>query len=215
MRQRAIAGKDRILQECGEYLVKDVAALRGRWRSLYEGGADRPLHLEIGSGKGQFITALAEAHPDIDYLACEGGTYIYIRILQKAKELGLANLKVLPFYLHDPCEIFSDGEIDRLYLNFSDPCPKKRHAKRRLTHRRYLAQYRRIASPGAELFFKTDNDDLFAFSLEEFEAEGLPLLARSDDLWNSPYAEDNVPTEYEERFARGGKTIHYARVKLR
>lgn len=175
-----------------------------------------PVYIEIGSGKGQFLTQKALLEPNNYYLACEGGSNIYIRVLQKARKLELKNFKLINEYIVEPAEWFPENSLDGIYINFCDPWPKKRHAHRRLTHRRLLEQYIRIAKPGACLEFKTDNDALFEWSLEEFEAAGLlPALEQSRDLWRSEYAGKNIRTEYEDRFGGAGKGINYIKLQLK
>lgn len=177
---------------------------------------DMPVYIEIGSGKGQFLTRMAQLHPENYYLACEGGANIYIRILQKAQSLGLRNIKVISDYIVAPEEWFPESSLDGIYINFCDPWPKSRHAHRRLTARRLLEQYKTIAKPGAHLMFKTDNDELFEWSLEEFAAAGLlPPVEFSRGLWHSEYAEDNICTEYEDRFGDAGKSINYIKLRLK
>ena len=212
MRQRHIRNREEILKDCGEYLVQDPRSLRGQWRSAF--GKEGPLKLEIGSGKGRFITQMALAHPDENFIACEGQYNVYPRILQKAKALELSNMLLLGEYIADPSDFFADGEIDGIYLNFSDPW-KKRTANRRLTYRTKLEGYKRICSPGAVLEFKTDNDDLFDFSLEELSAVGLTPSTVEYDLHASEFAENNVLTEYEEKFTVIGSKIKFLRVYLR
>ena len=174
-----------------------------------------PLFLEIGSGKGAFITQLALQNPDKFYLACEGGININVRILQKAAELNLQNLKVITEYITVPTDWFAPNTLDGIYINFCDPWPKDRHAHRRLTYRNLLEGYKTIAKPGAFLQFKTDNDALFEWSLEEFKAADLLILEMSRDLHNSGFAEKNIPTEYETKFASAGKSINYAKLLLK
>ena len=192
------------------YLAEDGREHKGSWKELF--ASEAPLYLEIGSGKGRFIAGLAEKHPECSFIACEGGYHIYPRILQKAAAQELSNLRVLPEYIYDPCDFFEDGELDGIFINFCDPWPKARHARRRLTHRRMLEQYRRAVKPGGYLRFKTDNDGLFDFSLEEFAAAGLAPAAVTRDLHASPFAVENVMTEYEERFSSEGKNINYAEI---
>jgi tRNA (guanine-N7-)-methyltransferase len=155
---------------------------------------------------------MASSHPEQLFLACEGGSNIAIRILQKCKAQELANLRVIRAYADDLSAFFGDGELDGIFINFCDPWPKARHARRRLTHRRMLEQYRRAVKPGGYLRFKTDNDGLFDFSLEEFAAAGLAPAAVTRDLHASPFAAENIMTEYEERFSAEGKNINYAEI---
>ena len=209
MRQRGVKNREQIIDECREYIAEFEP---GKARNIFP--EDKPLFLEVGSGKGRFITETAKAHPECNFLACEGGNNIYIRILQKAKDAGLDNLKVITDYIERPCEVFAEGELDGIYLNFSDPWPKDRHYKRRLTYREKLADYQKICKPGSFLRFKTDNDALFEFSLEEIEACGLKIAEITRDLHASEWAADNIMTEYEEKFSAKGAKINYVKVVL-
>ena len=212
MRQRHIRNRDQILEDCGAYLAKNPQALKGHWREAFPGQG--PLKLEIGSGKGRFITQMALAHPEENFIACEGQYNVYPRILQKAKAMELSNMLLLAEYIADPSDFFADGEIDGIYLNFSDPW-KKKTANRRLTYRTKLEGYKRICAPGAALEFKTDNDELFEFSLEELQAVGLVPDVVEYDLHASEYAEGSILTEYEEKFTLKGSKIKFMRVYLR
>ena len=209
MRQRHIRNREDILRDCGGYIVEDPKSMKGRWKELFPGCEG--LYLEIGSGKGQFISGMAERYPQRAFLACEGQFNVYPRILQKIGANGLENLRLISEYITDPCDLFEDGELSGIYLNFSDTW-KKQTAHRRLTHRSKLEGYRRICRPGSALEFKTDNDELFEFSLEEMAATGLKPETVVYDLYSSELAEDNIPTEYEEKFTKNGLKIKYLRL---
>jgi len=231
VRQRRVKKRSLYLQLCSNYIFEgcpnqDKAYIKDEEKandsydkySFKESNAipnEKELYLEIGSGKGRFITEMAKLNPDKYFLGCEGGVNINIRILQKAEELKLDNLKVITEYITVPSLWFPDDSLDGIYLNFCDPWPKDRHANRRLTYRKMLEGYKQIAKPGAFLQFKTDNDALFEWSLEEFSAANLETLAISRDLWNSEYASGNVMTEYEEKFGQTGKSINYIKLKLK
>ena len=206
MRQRHIKNRESIIEECGGCLIEDPAGCRERWNEVF--GRTAPVVLEIGSGKGQFVTGMAQRFPDIDFIACEGQFNVYPRILQKVTQLGLTNVKVIGSYISDPSEFFSQGEISGIYLNFSDPW-KKRTRHRRLTSRQKLEGYRTICAPGSFLRFKTDNDELFEYSLEELAAAGLVPSCVEYDLHNSPLSAGNIMTEYEEKFTNEGSKIKY------
>ncbi len=212
MRQRAVKSREEIIKNCEAWIIKEPRACRGHWREAFP--APRPVCLEIGSGKGRFICEMAERHPEYDFLACEGGTNISIRILQKAAERQIQNLRLISEYIIKASEYFEDGELEGIFINFCDPWPKARHAHRRLTHRLMLEEYKRVVRPGGCIAFKTDNDELFDFSLGEFEACGLVPARLTRDLHSSPWAEENVMTEYEEKFSGAGKTINYAYIEL-
>ena len=207
MRQRKVKNRDAICEACAVWIADDPKERKGRWREAFA-DPSLPLHVEIGSGKGRFICEMARLHPEINFLAVEGGAKINVRILQKAKDYNLSNLLVIMSYIEDARDFFAAGELDRIYLNFSDPWPKARNAKRRLTHRSKLAAYEACAAPGALLQFKTDNDGLFAFSLDEIRSRGLLIRWVTKDLHHSPYAARNVETEYEQKFSAKGKSIN-------
>ena len=179
--------------------------LRGRWNELF--GNDHPIHIEVGMGKGRFIMTLARMHPEINFVGIEKYSSVMIRAVQKWEETQEKNIFFLRMDAEDICEVFDRDEISRIYLNFSDPWPKDRHAKRRLTSRQFLARYDQILVPDGRVIFKTDNSSLFDFSLAEAEQEGWILDYQTRDLHHSPYAEGNVMTEYEERFSRLGQHI--------
>ena len=213
MRLRNVTGSRDVIA-ADEYAIHDPyeqKALKGHWNGLF--GRKAPLKLELGSGKGRFITTLAQRDTDIDFIACEGAFNVYPRILQKAAALELPNLRVLSEYVADPTEFFADGEISGIYLNFSDPW-KKRTANRRLTYREKLEGYRRICKSGATLEFKTDNSELFEYSLGELSACGLVPDIIETDLHASPLEIFNIHTEYEDKFTERGEKIKYFRISF-
>ena len=171
-------------------------------------GNNNPIFIEVGMGKGQFITSLAALHPEINYIGIEKYSSVLIRAIEKQEDLQLPNLKFLRFDAEYLPDIFAPGEIAHIYLNFSDPWPKDRHAKRRLTSTRFLERYNNILTPEGRVMFKTDNKDLFDFSLEQVEEAGWILENHTYDLHHSEYNEGNVMTEYEERFSAKGNPIH-------
>lgn len=167
----------------------------------------QPLHIEVGSGMGRFITEMAKANPEINYIGIERDKNVMIRIVEKAVEQNIDNLRLLTLDAEHLPEFFNEGEVDRIYLNFSDPWPKTRHAKRRLTHENFLKLYEMILRPDGEIHFKTDNQHLFEFSLESMSQYGMKLKNINLDLHtNEP--EDNIKTEYEEKFSKKGFRIN-------
>lgn len=175
------------------------------------------LHLEIGCGKGAFACGMAAAHPDVNFIAMERVSDVACLALEKAMACADERPDNLRFMIGDAralTEMFPPDTFDCIYLNFSDPWPKSGYYKRRLTYRAFLEQYRILLKEGGLLRFKTDNDDLFAFSLEEFAAAGLHVEWSTDDLHHSPYAEGNVMTEYERNFTEKGQLIHAALVRF-
>ena len=187
------------------FIVQEPARLRGKWRDEF--GSNAPIHIEIGMGKGRFLLTLAQQNPEINYIGIEKYSSVLLRALSRQEELQLPNLRLLRYDAETVDEIFAEGEISRIYLNFSDPWPKDRHAKRRLTSDRFLARYARILAPGGHVEFKTDNVDLFDFSLEEAARCNWSLSHVTRDLHASADAEGNVMTEYEERFSAMGNPI--------
>ena len=211
MRQRKIKDIEEKLEHFTQYMVEAPEEQKGKWREIF--GNDNPIYLEIGCGKGQFITEHARRNPDCNYIAIEGQDSVIWRALQKVEKLELTNLCFIKKYIDDIRDFFADGELEGLYLNFSDPWPKERHAKRRLTYHKKLKQYIQIIKPEGHIEFKTDNEGLFEFTLEQIEEAELKILEMSRDLHNSPYAEKNIPTEYEDKFSQKGKNINYVSMK--
>lgn len=204
MRLRNVRGAKEAIDE-NEYVIKKPADYQGKWKELF--GNENPIHIEVGMGKGKFITTLAQQNPDINYIGIEKFSSVLIRALEKQEELQLPNLYFLREDAAEITEFFGKSEIARIYLNFSDPWPKDRHAKRRLTSKEFFARYDRILAPDGEVQFKTDNRMLFDFSLEQAEEAGWTLTLKTFDLHHSAYAEGNVMTEYEERFSAKGNPI--------
>lgn len=211
MRQRNIKNLETKLNEVREYMIENPESMKGRWRSLFNCGGD--LLLEIGCGKGQFITSHAEANPDNMYLAIEGQSNILLRALQKSKANNLNNVRFFAKYIDNANDFFEKGEIDKIYLNFSDPWPKERHARRRLTHRERLKSYFDVLKEDGVIEFKTDNDALFEFSMTEIRESGYEILEYTEDLHNSDFESKNITTEYEDKFSSGGKNINYVKFK--
>ena len=213
MRMRKKKHSEERLNACGEYLfttdkvMTDPAAEIGM-----KGGK---VFLEIGAGKGGFACAMAERHSDAAYFAMERVTDCVVLCVEKAKsgEFGeLNNLRFVIDTADNLLKLFAPGSVDSIFLNFSDPWSKKGYAKRRLTHRRYLAMYMNLLRDGGTLCFKTDNVGLFDFSLEEIEAMGLSLSAMTRDLHASEWAEGNIMTEYERNFSEQGMKINMLRI---
>ena len=213
MRQRCVKNKAQILLECAEYNITNPEELKGKWKDRFDNGKE-DIFLEIGSGKGQFLLGMATSFADKNFIACEGGENINVRILQKVQQNQPGNMLVITKYIEKASDMFAEGELSGIYLNFSDPWPKDRHQHRRLTYRDRLEEYKKVIKPGGFLAFKTDNDELFEWSLSEFEFCGLNPSIICRDLWNSEYKEANIPTEYEEKFASQGKTINYVLVNF-
>lgn len=190
-----------------EYCIKNAAELKGSWNSIFEN--DAPIHIEIGMGKGRFIMALAAENPDINYIGMERYDSVLYRALQKMEENPLPNLRFLCEDATSLPDFFEKGEIDRIYLNFSDPWPKDRHAKRRLTSRQFLERYDQVLADSGRIEFKTDNESLFDFSLDEVAQSKWNLDAVTRDLHHDPQmCQGNIMTEYEEKFSSMGNPIY-------
>ena len=206
MRLRNVKGSREAIQE-SIYVVHEEETRAGSWHDIF--GNDHPIHIEIGMGKGQFLMELARRHPDINYLGMERYSSVLLRALQKMEEEPLPNLYFLCEDAAELPEMFANGELNRIYLNFSDPWPKARHAKRRLTSTEFLARYNLVLAADGQIEFKTDNMDLFDFSLESVEEAGWRLVGCSRDLHHDPTMnEGNIMTEYEEKFSAKGNPIY-------
>lgn len=181
----------------------DWKVFAGAWTEAF--GRTAPLHVEIGVGKGDFLTELAARNPDVNYVGLEAQQGVLYFAARKAAARELKNVRLLVFDAAHLTELFAPAEVDRIYLNFSDPWPKARHAKRRLTSELFLARYAAVLKADGEIHFKTDNTGLFDYSLETMEREGWQLSRVTHDL-HACGEEDNIMTEYERKFsARGAK----------
>lgn len=206
MRLRNIKGAEEFIAN-SIYVIHDPEEHKGKWHSFFNN--ENPLHIEIGMGKGKFIHTLAETHPEINYIGIEMYSSVLYRAIEKRQETDLPNLYFIRMDAKNLCDVFEQHEIDRIYLNFSDPWPKERHAKRRLTSPVFLSLYDIVLNKNGIVCFKTDNRDLFDYSVETIESTTPWKLKHvTYDLHNSPYAEGNVMTEYEEKFSSKGMPIH-------
>lgn len=206
MRLRNIPGADEAIAD-SPHCIQEPMAEKGRWHLIF--GNENPIHIEIGMGKGQFIMKIAKEHPDINYIGIERYSSVLLRALQKMEIEPLPNIRFLCMDASIITEVFDKEEVAKIYLNFSDPWPKERHAKRRLTSRQFFERYDKILAGNGVVEFKTDNDDLFAFSMEEVAEAGWTLDAHTFDLHHDPVLnEGNVMTEYEEKFSSLGHPIH-------
>lgn len=211
MRQRNIKNLDQKIRRNSTFLVTDPESCRGRWREVF--GNNAPVYLEIGCGKGRFIALRAAAFPEKNFIAVEGQSNVALRALQKAEICHFDNLRIFIDYVDDLGRYFEPGELAGIYLNFSDPWPKARHAKRRLTYREKLKNYRSVMSPKGTIEFKTDNDGLFAFTIDEIRNAGFSIWEMTTDLAASTFESKLFTTEYEERFGSAGKNINYVKFK--
>lgn len=208
MRLRRKPWIDEAIKEYGHFLYLEAPeGIAGKWRRLFP-HPERPLHVEIGTGKGQFISRMAAMHPDVNFVGIErqAGVLYYAGKKVAASETPLSNVRLLLVDAEEIEDLFAPEEVDVFYLNFSDPWPKARHYKRRLTYRGYLARYARLLRTDGEVRFKTDNQGLFAFSIGEFGAAKWRMQSVTFHLHAHP-AEGDAQTEYEEKFSRKGNRI--------
>ena len=205
MRLRNITGSREVIAQ-NPYVYHEPELLKGRWKESF--GNDNPLFVEIGMGKGQFIMTLAKMNPSINYIGIEKYSSVLLRALQKMEAEPLPNVRFIRMDAEEILDVFDKGEVDKIYLNFSDPWPKDRHAKRRLPSRAFLDRYDVILASNGNVEFKTDNKDLFDFANEELKESKWQLEAITYDLHNDGQMnEGNVMTEYEEKFSGMGNPI--------
>ena len=209
MRLRNIPGADDVIKS-HPIAVKEEKEYKGKWKNVF--GNEQPIHMEIGMGKGQFLLTLAKQNPEINYIGIERYSSVLLRALEKfdtEEFCGLTNIRFICMDAMELPEVFELGEVAKIYLNFSDPWPKARHARRRLTSTRFFEQYDKVLAQEGVVEFKTDNRPLFEFSLEQVEEAGWKLLAHSFDLHSDEKMNvGNVMTEYEEKFSSMGNPIH-------
>ena len=204
MRLRNVPGaKETIIQS--DFSIQEPKTYRGKWSEEFKN--ENLIHIEIGMGKGKFILEMAERNPEINYIGIEKYSSVLVRAVEKTENFEGENLRLIRMDAEEIEEVFAPEEVDRIYLNFSDPWPKDRHAKRRLTSARFLERYDHILAPDGRIMFKTDNRNLFDFSLEQIEEAGWILENYTYDLHNSKFNEGNVMTEYEEKFSAKGNPI--------
>ena len=205
MRVRNRKGATELLEANPQYVVLNPEDAKGKWHEIF--GNDHPIHIEVGSGKGAFITGMAKANPEINYIGIDIQKSVLSYALDKVLEADVPNIKLLWVDGDSLTNYFEDGEIDQLYLNFSDPWPKKRHEKRRLTYKTFLDTFKQILPEHGEIHFKTDNRGLFEYSLVSFSQYGMTLKGVWLDLHASDF-EGNVMTEYEKKFSSIAPVIY-------
>lgn len=210
MRLRNIPRAGSVLNECKE-VVKNEIECRGTWHKIF--GSPNPVHIEIGMGKGQFLLTLAGQNPDINYIGIERYSSVLLRAVEKYSAVcteDISNIRFICMDARNAADVFAPGEVDRIYLNFSDPWPKARHAARRLTSREFLSRYEKILTENGSIEFKTDNRLLFDFSVAEIEAcPFFQITACTYDLHRDPdMNQGNIMTEYEEKFSSLGNPIY-------
>ena len=201
MRLRNVPGARETIIE-NQFSIQQPEQMKGKWAEVFQN--DHPIHIEVGMGKGQFIIEMARRNPEVNYIGIEKYSSVLVRAVEKLEDFEQDNLRLIRMDAENIEEVFDKDEVDRIYLNFSDPWPKDRHAKRRLTSTRFLERYDNILTPEGRVMFKTDNKDLFDFSLEQVEEAGWILENHTYDLHHSEYNEGNVMTEYEEKFSAKG-----------
>ena len=192
------------MERCAAWQIREPEALRGSWRSLMPGAAE--LRLELGCGKGRFTCQTAAAEPDVLFVAVERVPDAMVMAMERARDMELKNVFFIDADAARLPDFFGTDEVDRLYINFCDPWPTKRHAKRRLTHRNFLLLYRNVLKDGGEIHFKTDNLPLFQFSLPEFEAAGFRTENVTFDLHGNGV--QGIMTDYEAKFHQLGTKIN-------
>ncbi|MCF0228656.1 MAG: tRNA (guanosine(46)-N7)-methyltransferase TrmB [Parasporobacterium sp.] len=217
MRLRNIKGS-REAVAAGRYTIQEETAkgesfenrhswsVKGHWNEVF--GNDNPVRVEIGMGKGSFLMEMAGRNPGVNYVGIEKYSSVLLRAVQKQEELQLPNVRLIRMEAENINDVFAPEEVDRIYLNFSDPWPKDGHASRRLTSRQFMGRYDNILRKDGMIEFKTDNQELFDFSLEEVDPEKWEITAVTRDLHHDPVLnEGNIMTEYEKRWSEAGKSI--------
>ena len=208
MRMRRMRNLEPRMEKCADFRIAEPTALKGNWRSLKPDAT--ALWVEVGCGKGKFTAETAQANPDVLLIAVERCREAMVVAIEKAQGMGLTNVFYIDMDVANIEEIFASQEIDRLFINFPDPWPRKKNAKRRLTHRGFLYKYCRTVRPGGEIHFKTDNAPLFEFSVEEFAACGLQVNNLTRDLHKDGIV--GIMTGYEEKFHALGTPINRCEV---
>lgn len=211
VRQRNKPWADDFLKENSHFVIPDPSEKKNKWREVF--GNNNPIHLEIGTGKGQFLAGMAKQFPEVNFIGIEVAKSIAVTAAQKLLQSEQDNILLINENAEKLSEIFADNEISSIYLNFSDPWPKNRHEKRRLTFRTFLEQYKDVMQPSGELVLKTDNRGLFEYSLVSFSEFGMDLKEVNLDLHNAEDLE-NVMTEYEAKFSAKGQVIYRCRAQF-
>lgn len=207
MRLRNVKGSRETIGN-SEFVIKNGENYKGKWaEEIFHN--NNPIHIEVGMGKGKFILELARNNPNINYIGIEKYSSVLVRAIEKRQEeTEMENLYFLRMDAENICDFFDKDEISQIYLNFSDPWPKDRHAKRRLTSKEFFSRYDDILIQDGKVTFKTDNRPLFDFSVEQVPMAGWKVESLTYDLHNSEFMEGNIMTEYEERFSSMGVPIN-------
>lgn len=213
MRLRNKPGAHDKINEYPEKVISTPADFRGNWKKeIFKN--ENPIHIEIGMGKGTFVNGMAKLHPNVNFIGIEKYTSVIVSALDLTLEQDLPNVRLLNIDANTLPEIFEQGELAQIYLNFSDPWPKNRHEKRRLSHESFLAMYESVLVKGGEVHLKTDNQGLFEYSLESFSRYGMIVKNVSLDLHKSDI-KGNVMTEYEQKFSSKGNRIYRCEAQFR
>ncbi|MBU9713735.1 tRNA (guanosine(46)-N7)-methyltransferase TrmB [Evansella tamaricis] len=211
MRLRNKPWATKVIVENPQIVEPNPQQWKGSWKELF--GNNQPIHVEVGTGKGRFVTRMGKAHPEWNVIGVEKYDSVIITGVERLKDQPLNNVRLLKEDVTQLTEFFAPGEIDRIYINFTDPWPKNRHEKRRLTHEGYLKKYSQVLNERGEIHMKTDNQGLFEYSLESLSQFGFKLKNISLDLHNNSM-EGNIMTEYEERFNKRGVKIYRLEAEL-
>lgn len=206
MRLKNVPGSDEVIKS-SQYVINDPQNHKGKWSKVFRNS--NPIHIEVGMGKGRFISESAKLNPKINYIGIERYSSVLVRAVEKREDIDTNNLLYIRMDAELLPEIFAKDEVEKIYLNFSDPWPKDRHAKRRLTSTQFLERYKQILKKDGLLEFKSDNADLFQFSLEQVQLAEWVLLKHTFDLHNDvEMSKGNIMTEYEEKFSSKCNPIH-------
>lgn len=211
-RLRRRAGTAQYLEEHEHIVIQQPVNYKGRWAELF--GNDHPIHVELGMGKGEFVTQMSARYPAINFIGIDMYDELLRRACEKGVELGTHNLRLVLHNIAELSEMFATDEVDRFYLNFSDPWPKRRHAERRLTHPRFMEQYIEILGEKGDIHLRTDSRSLFEFSLNTFADMDLKMRHISLDLHGDGTPEGHIFTEYESKFVEQGMNIHRCEVLI-
>ncbi|MDO5457306.1 MAG: tRNA (guanosine(46)-N7)-methyltransferase TrmB [Atopococcus tabaci] len=211
MRLRHIPEAEEGLAANPHIVVTHPKNYKGKFQKRFK--KNQPIHLEIGMGKGQFIVEMAKAHPELNFIGVEMQTGVIYRALEKVLEEGVENVQLINTKAQMITDLFAEGEIDHIYLNFSDPWSKKRYAVRRLTHFNFLESYHQVLKDKGLLSFKTDNRKFFEFSIQMFNAAHMTIRELSLNL-HQDLEIKNIQTEYEEKFSKQGKRIYYTQLSF-
>lgn len=213
MRQRKVKNVEERLAEYADYLIENPSLMKGKWKETF--GNDNKIFLELGCGKGQFIVTKAKANKELNYIGAEGQQTIILRALEKASKEQTINVRFMTGFIKDVTDIFEEDELSGVFLNFSDPWPKDRHSKRRLTHKNFLEGFKKVSKAGSILEIKTDNEELFEFTLGQIEMMGFEMIELTRNLHLSECTSKNTTTEYEDKFKSFGKKIQFVKVTLK